>query len=246
MQKEYRIDSLKSIFLNHFSLFALSLLVLTTSSLAQSTLFNIPSTDVVPQKKVYLEFDFVSHLESNSKGGFQAYIPRAVVGIGKKFEVGVNVAFTRSAVPNSVEIQPNIKYQAYTNEKNGVAVSTGFVLYAPITRRAGTNTFGMAYGNVSKQITGKYGPRLTGGYYGLVNRTKGTGARQGTMVGYEQPINSKVKFVADWFSGNNRFGYVTPGIAVTTGKTSALYAGYSIGNEGRKNNALFVYYGITF
>ena len=30
---------------------------------AQSTLFNIPSTDVVATKKVYVEFDFISHLE---------------------------------------------------------------------------------------------------------------------------------------------------------------------------------------
>ncbi len=224
------------------TIFALSII----PGFAQSTLFNIPSTDIVPKKKVYLEFDFLAHPESYSNGGFQAYIPRAVVGVGKKIEVGVNVAFTRSSAPNSVEIQPNIKYQAYAGEKNGVAVSVGTVLYAPITRRAGTNTFAMVYSNVSKQVSGKYGPRLTGGGYGLVNRTRGTGARGGVMVGYEQPLGSKVKFVGDWFSGNNRFGYVTPGIAITTSSTSALYAGYSIGNEGRKNNALFVYYGITF
>jgi hypothetical protein len=55
-----------------------------------------------------------------------------------------------------------------------------------------------------------------------------------------------VNFVADWLSGKNRFGYVTPGLSFIVSKTSALYAGYSIGNQGRKNNALFVYYGITF
>ncbi len=53
-------------------------------------------------------------------------------------------------------------------------------------------------------------------------------------------------FVADWLSGKNRFGYVTPGFSVALPRGSALYAGYSIGNVGRKNNALFVYYGITF
>jgi len=212
---------------------------------AQSTLFNIPSTDVVPEKKVYLEFDFLSHLESYDNGGFQAYVPRAVVGLGKKVEVGVNVAFTRNGVPNSVELQPNIKYQAYSSEKTGVAISTGAILYAPITRRTGTNTFGMLYGNVSKEFKGKYGPRLTGGGYGLVNRASGTGDKGGAMIGFEQPITAKVKFVADWFSGKNRFGYGTPGLAITTSKTSALYAGYSIGNFGRKNNSLFVYWGIT-
>ena len=225
---------------------AVIVILQSVTSYSQSTLFNIPSTDVVATKKVYLEMDFISHLESFSNGGFQSYVPRVVVGVGKKVEVGMNVVFTKSSVPNSVEIQPNIKYQAYAGEKNGVAVSVGAILYAPVTRRTGTNTFGLVYTNVSKQVTGKYGPRLTGGGYGLVNKTRGTGTRGGVMIGYEQPITPKIKFVADWFSGSNRFGYTTPGVAITTSKTSAIYAGYSIGNTGRKNNALFLIYGITF
>jgi hypothetical protein len=127
-----------------------------------------------------------------------------------------------------------------------VAVSTGAILYAPITQRAGTNTFAMLYSNVSKQVKGKYGPRITGGAYGLVNRVSGTGEKAGAMIGYEQPVTPKVKFVADWYSGKNRFGYATPGISITTSNSSALYVGYSIGNSGRKNNALFAYWGITF
>src|SRR5690349_1641064 len=46
---------------------------------AQSTIFNIPSTDAVAKNKVYFEFDFISHLESHDNGGFQTYVPRAVV-----------------------------------------------------------------------------------------------------------------------------------------------------------------------
>ena len=56
----------------------------------------------------------------------------------------------------------------------------------------------------------------------------------------------RLTFVMDWFSGKNRFGYVTPGFSFVVSKSSAFYAGYSIGNFGRKNNALFLYYGITF
>ena len=41
-------------------------------------------------------------------------------------------------------------------------------------------------------------------------------------------------------------GYGLDPRSVALPKSSALYAGYSIGNFGRKNNALFVYYGITF
>lgn len=142
--------SLKSIFATQIALFALVLIGQASAANAQSTLFYIPSTDVVPQKEVYLEFDVLAYFKKYSKGGFQ-----------------------------------------------------------------------------------------------LINRATGNGDQGGVMAGYEQPLSGRIKFVADWFSGKNRFGYGTPGFAITTGKTSALYIGYIIGNSGRKNNALFVYWGIT-
>lgn len=226
-----------------------ALLLSTTKEVAaQSTLFNIPSTDVVPKKKVYLEFDFISHLESHSDGGFQAYVPRGVVGVGKRTEIGLNAAFLDTLAPDQpVELQPNLKYQIYQNEAKGVTVASGGILYLPIANRTGTDTFGMIYTVVSKQLKADRGPRITGGAYGLVGRASGTGNSGGAIVGYEQPLApGKVSFVTDWFSGKNRFGYVTPGFAITISKTSLLYAGYSIGNQGRKNNALFIYYGVTF
>jgi hypothetical protein len=214
---------------------------------AQSTLFNIPSTDVVAEKHVYLEFDFVSHLEAHRDGGFQGYVPRAVYGVGRHVEVGANVAFLDTEAPGQpVEIQPNVKYQFYSNETNGVSAAAGAVLYAPVSHRAGTDTFGLVYTVVSKKVKGSYGPRLTGGGYGLVGRADGTGTLGGAVVGYEQPLHRRVSFVGDWLSGRNRFGYVTPGLSFALPHASALYAGYSVGNTGRRNNALFVYYGITF
>ena len=222
-------------------------LLTTREASAQSTLFNIPSTDVVAKKKTYLEFDFVSHLESHEDGGFQAYIPRAVVGVGKNVEIGANVAFLDAQAPDQpVELQPNIKYRFYSNEDNGVSAAAGGILYTPIANRSGADTFGLIYTVVSKKVKGSYGPRLTGGGYGLVGRANGSGSEGGAIVGYEQPLHAKVSFVADWLSGKNRFGYVTPGFSFALPRGSALYTGYSIGNVGRKNNALFVYYGITF
>lgn len=220
----------------------------TQTAPAQSTLFNIPSTDVVARKKVYFEFDFISHLEDHKDGGFQAYVPRGVFGLGKRTEVGLNAAFLDTLAPNqSIELQPNIKHQFYQNEGNGVTVAGGGILYLPVTNRTGTDTFGLVYTVVSKQVRATRGPRVTGGAYGLVGRVNGSGTNGGAIVGYEQPlVPGKISFVADWLSGRNRFGYLTPGFSITVTKTSALYAGYSIGNQGRKNNALFVYYGITF
>ncbi|MGH9902548.1 MAG: hypothetical protein ACRD68_12140, partial [Pyrinomonadaceae bacterium] len=214
---------------------------------AQSTLFNIPSTDVVAVKKTYLEFDFISHLESHGGGGFQTYVPRAVFGVGKNVEVGVNVSFTDALAPDQpVEVQPNVKWQFFANEEKGLAAAVGGIIYTPITHRAGVDTFGLLYTTFSKKVKADYGPRFTAGGYGLVGRANGQGSEGGAIVGYEQPLHKKVSFVADWLSGRNRFGYVTPGLAITTSSNSLLYAGYSIGNQGRKNNALFIYYGIAF
>jgi len=151
---------------------------------AQSTLFNIPSTDVVATRKTYVEFDFISHFESHEKGGFQAYVPRVVVGVAKGIEVGANVAFLDTLAPDQpVELQPNVKYQFYNSEKYGVAAAAGGILYTPIANRTGIDTFGLLYSTVSKKFKGDHGPRLTGGGYGLVGRANGNGSEGGAIVG---------------------------------------------------------------
>jgi hypothetical protein len=216
-------------------------------AVAQSTLVTIPSTDVVSDGKVYLEFDFISHYANHHNGGFQSYVPRVAVGVGHSVEVGVNVVYTDGfGVKQPIELQPNVKWRFYQNEAKGLAATVGGIFYAPVTHRAGTDTFALVYTIVSKKVAGRYGPRVTGGGYALIARAEGTGARTGVIAGYEQPLTPRVSFVTDWFSGRNRFGYVTPGFSFTTTQHSNLYTGYSIGNHGRGNNALFAYYGITF
>lgn len=224
------------------------LTLLQATGIAQSTIFNIPSTDVVAKKKIYLEFDLVTHPESHQNGGFQTYVPRAVSGVGKRTEVGLNVAFTDALSGDQpIELQPNVKHQFYSNEEKAVTIAAGGVLYVPITNRTGTDTFGMLYALVSKTVKGSHGPRLTSGGYSLIGRASDNGNDVGAIAGYEQPLlPGRVSFVADWFSGRNRFGYATPGFAFNISKRSVLYAGYCVGNSGRKNNGLFVYYGMTF
>ena len=214
---------------------------------AQTTLMNVPSTDVIAPKKVYVEMDFLTNYAWQRQGSFQNYIPRAVVGVGRNVEAGVNVSYTHISGQGSqpLEVQPNVKWRFYSNEEQRTAAAAGCILYAPVTQRAGTNTLGMCYAVASKKLNGKYGPRLTGGGFGLLHAVNER-TKSGAIIGYEQPLAEKVLFIVDWFSGDNRFGYVSPGFSFTTSKKSALTTGYAIANHGRGKNALFAYYGLQF
>ena len=215
---------------------------------AQSAIVNAPSTDVVAAKKLYVEMDFITNYAwQRDDAKFANYLPRAVVGVGHNIEVGANVSYTR--VPGGgepVELQPNVKWQFYSDEGKGLAASVGCVWFIPVTHRAGTDTFAQCYSLASKQVSGDYGPRLTGGAYTLLGASKGQGTRTGAIVAYEQPIARKLSFIVDWQSGHNRFGFLSPAILVTTPHNGSLSAGYAVANKGHENNALFLYFGQQF
>jgi len=214
---------------------------------AQSTLMNVPSTDVVAAKKVYLEMDFITNYAwERGDNSFENYIPRTVIGVGKNIEVGANVSFTH--VPGGgqpIELQPNAKWQFYKNEQNGIAAAIGCIGYVALTHRAGTRMIAQCYGVASKQLKGNYGPRFTGGGYALLN-ARDEKTKAGAIVAYEQPVVDNVEFIVDWFSDDNRFGYVSPGFSFTMPRDGSLSLGYLIANHGRGKNALFAYYGLTF
>jgi hypothetical protein len=227
---------------------------------AQSTIFNIPTTDTVSKGKVYAEFDFLAQAPSP---GVRTYIynPRLVVGTGSNVEVGVNFPIYRAGGSTSGYFQPNLKWKFFNNDDAGVAAAGGALLNTPINKRDGQDSWGLVYGNLSKKVkTGNYGPRFTAGPYGVVSANQDpaegavsfVGPRGGVILGYEQPIHAKASIVADWFSGKNGFGYFTPGISVTLPASGLLNVGYSIGNDSwensnaTKNRFFFAYYGITF
>jgi hypothetical protein len=129
----------------------------------------------------------------------------------------------------------------------------GSILYTPIDDRAGVDRYGLIYANLSKKVKHTNGPRFTVGPYAIVGTNDGfAGPEAGALIGYEQPIHAKVSIVADWFSGKNGFGYLTPGISMTLPGNGLFNVGYSIGNDSwdnsnaTRNRLLFLYYGVTF
>lgn len=206
------------------------------------------STDVIAPGATYVEMGFWSGWLRHRDGGSQEYTPRISRGFKHNIEIGMGASSTNPDFVDypAFELQPGIKWQFYANETNGVAASGGAILYVPIIRRSGQDTFAMLHANVSKQLKTAKGMRLTAGGYTLVGRSSELGARSGVNLMYEQPLTNRVSFSTQWFSGNNRFGYVTPGFTVVLPHSSNLYLGYSFGNEGRNNHGPYVSYGFQF
>ena len=252
--------------MKNFKIIALGLLLISIllggQAMAQSTIFNIPTTDTVAKGKAYAEFDFLPQVPGYDDGSrLYLYNPRLVVGAPGNLEFGVNFptynlrSFGDSAT--FAYIQPNAKWKFYYNENNGIALAAGGILNAPLNRREGQDTWGLLYGLFSKKVkTGNYGPRFHAGVYGVLSSDEDpvwTERRHvGAVLGYEQPVSSKISIVADWFSGKNAVGYFTPGISITLPKNGLLNAGYSIGNDSwensnaTRNRLIMLYYGITF
>jgi hypothetical protein len=219
---------------------------------AQSTIFNVPTTDTVAKGKVYLELDYLPQIpKPDTSDRIHIVSPRLVVGLPGSIEAGANFVTTHLAGTTTVVFQPNVKWRFMNDDNAGIAAAAGGILYTPLNNRAGGDTFALVYGNFSKKVkTGNYGPRMTAGPYGVVSGgSLWVGPKAGVLLGYEQPVHAKASIVADWFSGKNGFGYFTPGVSITLPSNGLLNVGYSLGNDsysGNDNRFLFVYYGVTF
>ncbi len=232
---------------------------------AQSTIFNVPTTDTVPTKSLYAEFDFLAQVPGDRYSRNYLLNPRLVVGARHDLEFGVNfpVSVMRADGDGSSDgyIQPNVKWKLYNNDNAGIAVAVGGILNTPLNHRDAQDSWGIIYGLFSKRIrAGDYGPRIHAGAYGIVSANQNpangavsfSGPRAGAILGYEQPIRRKISLVADWYSGRNSIGYFTPGVSFTLPGRGLLNAGYSFGNDtwadanAVKNRYFFVYYGVSF
>ncbi len=226
--------------------FVLATVVLSSFTLAQSSNFNTPTSDVLQEGEIYLEADLDAKLTRFRDGGWQSFGLASVYGLRKKTEIGLNAYFTRSESGwDPAELQPNIKYQVHNSEDAGVAIAVGAVGYIPVKRNFASDTFASVYAVGSKKFKRGWTPKLSAGAYQLIGAKRENGSRNGFLLAVEQPVHQRVTVIADWNTGKNRFGYAAAGLGITLTKRSYLYSAYYFGNEGRGNNFVGIYYGVS-
>lgn len=206
----------------------LAVLLLACMTNAQQTIFNVPTADVLEQGKVYVELDAAFKLDrTNDYPRFSSFVPRVVVGVGGKVEVGVNVTGNYQPGSDSTTIVPTVKWKFYENEKKDTALFAGTNVYIPVRNRS-YNFGSYSYAAIAKTINKT---RLTaGGYVASKNVFASNAVRAGGQFGIEQTLNSKVSLAADWVTGRHANGYFTPGIIYKPHPKVTTYWSYSIGN----------------
>jgi hypothetical protein len=213
---------------------------------SQTTIFNVPSADTLESKSVNVEADLLAKPARYRNGGFQTYGYRLAYGLTNKTEIGSNFYLTWDGHHSVADIEFSLKRRVYQNEKVGLSFSAGVTAFIPLRNTSGDRTSFMVYGNGSKTVKQFRGATFTGGVYHVARVSRDFGTRTGAMFAWVQPLHRRVSGVIDWFSGNNRFGYVSAGLNFAVTKRQYLTAGYSFGNSGRGNNMLAVYYGIIY
>jgi hypothetical protein len=205
------------------SLFTL-LACLGVSACAQETVFNVPSGDVLDRGKVYTELD-ITYQHSQDLAGFT---PRVVVGLGKRIEAGVNINGVNTDTAQS-NVTPTVKWKAYDGKKNGWAFVVGDDVFIPVQERT-YDAGNYVYAEFVKRW--QSGTRVTVGGYHFTRDVIARAQRAGGQFAFEQPLNKRVTFATDWYTGAHALGYVTPGLIFKATPKLTLYGTYQIGNRG--------------
>jgi hypothetical protein len=219
---------------------ALFLAVVPVAS-AQQTIFNVPSADVLDPGKVYVEVD---ELFRPTDPEFSSTTVRGVFGLFPCAEGGVN--FGGLNAPGPLVPTATVAAKIQPVRAGGFALTAGGNGLFFLKGSEDGNAAGLGYGFASYRIP-KLGTRIEfGGWYSSAGYAlpRSTG---GALATFEQPIACVpgLSVAADWFSGENAIGYVSPGLIYTFGHWTA-YAAYSIKNGDSQGNGGLIELGYAF
>lgn len=204
---------------------------------AQQTIFNVPSADVTPKGKVYLETE--SQFRPWKPNRFWLGTQYGAVGIGHNTELDVTLLNVSSPASGTAALGVGFKTAIPLFKKRlprqELKVTIGELM--PISLR-GDGVGNWTYVHLSGRLP-KLNTRVTAGV--------STGTRQifgrttvGFIGGIEHPVTKRFTLIADWFSGTQNNGYFIPGFSYLLPKNFYFFGGYQIPNTSRVGPSGFV------
>jgi hypothetical protein len=215
--------------------------LLASHARAQQTIFNVPSADVLDPGKVYLETD---ELFRPTEPKFSSTTIRGVVGVFPHVEAGVN--FGGFVSPGSILPTATVAVKAQPIHAGDFDVTIGgFGLFYLRGSQDG-NPAGQGYGFATYRIPTLQTRISVGGWYSSAGYAK-PNSTGGALATFEQPIPcvKGLTLAADWWSGENTIGYLSPGFYWSFGHWTA-YAAYTIKNGDSKGDGGLIELGYAF
>jgi hypothetical protein len=218
------------------SLLVVICLSFSTFAVAQQTILNIPSADVMDKKQIYSRTD-----TSYFAGPDAATVaPNFIFGLGHNIEAGVNInAFGIPAGFANRAIVPNIKWKFLSTKAEAPLhfdMYAGDQLFVPTFHRtfdAGNYLYAAGALTIHKDT------RFTFGGWDSANAVA-IGNRGGGMLGLERTIThhkerNLVTLAADWQSGQGSNGALALGVMYFPTDRIMVIPAFQIANSGDHN-----------
>lgn len=205
------------------------ILLLQSKSLAQQTIFNVPSADVLEKGQIFLQN------ESQFSGDFGLFTNYASLGIGKYTELDLTLFGVGTNNVKNETLGVGFKTALPIHKESETKFTVGNII--PISLR-GNGVGGYAYSHLSTRFP-KLKTRLTSGI--LIGTTTLFGRDFVCYIGaIEQPITERFGIIMDWHSGKHANGFLIPGFYYSFPKNVTLWTGYQIPNDRANGDNGFV------
>jgi hypothetical protein len=210
------------------SVLVFGFLICGSQSLAQQTIINVPSADVTPAGKLFLQHE--SQYRWWKPGQYWFGTHYAALGIGHNTELDCTLFNVTSPASNNISLGVGFKKIFPILPKRLPEEELKLVVgeMVPISLE------GQSVGNWT-YVEGSFRlPRL----HTRITAGVSTGTKQiffDNMVcflgGIEQPITKKLTAFTEWYSGTHTFGYLIPGFSYSLPLGLNFYCGYQIPNS---------------
>lgn len=211
-----------------------------TASIAQQTVFNVPSADVTEKGALFLQ----------TESQFRPYNPGA-------FWLGTN--YSAYGIGHNTELDATL-YNVQSPSSHNISLGLGFKTAMPITKLnerfpkqefkftvgsevlvglEGNGVGNLTYAHLSGRLP-KTRTRITSGISIGTKQIYGRNTVAYIMA-VEQPVTKKLNIIADWHSGDEHYaGFLIAGVSYKLPKETSLYLGYQIPNTTKNGNSGFV------
>ena len=198
-------------------------------SIAQQTIFNVPSADVTEKGKIFLQH------ESQFSGDFGLHTEYGAYGIGKHTEIDLTLFGVGTKNVRNEVLGIGFKTVFPLHEKSETKLTFGHLI--PVSLR-GDGVGGYTYSHLSTRLP-RLKTRITSG---VLFGTTTLFDRDIVcyIAGLEQPITKRLSLIMDYHSGKHANGFLIPGFSYYLGKDYTLFAGYQIPNNRANGDNGFV------